>query len=223
MSTADREDKEDGMSYIIRVSPDILRQKTEAINEIAAQNEDIKNRIRTLAEKLDAAWDGPASREMVTKLEELQNYTAQVEEGLQESSNLILQVANAFAQIDGGESISIAIRMDLISKLKNLVAPSFTAQLGLYFEAIRVSPEELRAVAAECNVLNEDVMDTANRVSGIADDLQASWEGRAYDRFEENFLEIRRAYRSLADSLEEFSTKIRNVADRYEEIDNMFN
>ena len=175
------------MSYIIRVSPDILRQKTEAINEIATQNEDIKNRIRTLAEKLDAAWDGPASREMVTKLEALQNYTAQVEEGLQESANLILQVANAFAQIDGGEHIAIAIRTDLIANILGYHVPSFREQIGLYFEAIRVSPEELRLVAAECDQLDDEVMDLANRISGISDDLQASWRMTALKRISWRF------------------------------------
>lgn len=55
------------------------------------------------------------------------------------------------------------------------------------------------------------------------DDLQTSWEGRAYDRFEANFMEIRKAYRTLADSLSEFSNKIRAVVNRYEEVDNMFN
>lgn len=47
--------------------------------------------------------------------------------------------------------------------------------------------------------------ENSDRISKVINELQSSWEGRAYNRFSEGFIQIRDVYVQLSDALEEIS------------------
>lgn len=211
------------MSLQIRVSPDVLRQEADKIKISYGQSDKLGLHIKTIANKLDAAWDGSSSKETVDKLLDLSNNLQIATNSLQEHSSLLQTVAQTFEQIDSIES-------DLSFSTLNMPHPpilgpggrlDFLQILKLSSETIRVIPDELREVANESKEIINESTEVINNLEQVSNELQNSWEGRAYTNFVEKFNEVKKFYMDLVESLEEFSQKIVSVADRYEEIDGL--
>lgn len=211
------------MAIQIRVSPDALRQGAEEIRAMTNQNDVLNNGIQVLANKLDGAWDGSSSQQMVEKLLVLSKSSNSAREGMEEAAQLLEAIAQQFEQIDNGEAGIIATRVDF--RPLTIVGPDgrvdFLQPIKLSSGSIRVVPDELREVANESRQLMRVCDELENALNQIINKLQSSWEGRAYIRFSERFSEVKKFYVELAEMLDEFFQKIIFVADRYEEIDNL--
>lgn len=211
------------MGIQIRVAPDVLRQEADEIQIVVNQNDALCDQIKVLANKLDDAWDSLSSKDMVDKLLVLSKYSNSISEHLVESMQFLQVVAEQFEQIDNGSdnTFSVAFKMDSVITMIGS-RPDFLQPIKLSSDTIRVVPDELREVANESKEIMNRSDDLTNNLEKIINKLQGSWEGRAYSRFSEKFNEVKDFYLKLTESLEEFSQKIIFVADRYEQIDNLF-
>lgn len=211
------------MALQIKVMPNALRQGAEEIRAIINQSDVLNNRIQVLANKLDSAWDGSSSQEMVEKLLVLSKACNSAKEGMEESARLLQAIAQQFEQIDNGETGMIATKVDFVPAILGPCGrPDFLQTIKLSSDSIRVVPEELREVANESRKIMDVSDELANNLEQITENLRSSWEGRAYIRFSERFSQIEKFYIELTQMLDEFSQKIYFVAGRYEELDNMF-
>lgn len=212
------------MALQIRVSPDALRQGAEEIRGMFNRCDMLNSRIQVLANKLDSAWDGSASQEMVEKLLMLWKTSNAAKEWIEGSAQLLEAIAQQFEQIDNGEAGIIAGRVDF--RMLTIVGPNggvdFSQPIKLSSSSIRVIPDELREVANESRQVISDSDELENQIGQITSRLHESWEGRAYFRFSERLNEVKKFYVNLGELLEEFAQKIVFVADKYEEIDNLF-
>lgn len=214
------------MALQIRVSPDALRKSAVDIQEMMNQSEEIQQEIGALANRLNEAWDGAASDDMVDKLSDLAKVTAASIERLHDSSEFLNSVAQAFESIDNSEeSPFIAVLDKKFMDRFHVLGPGgqldFVSPIKLFSSSIRVVPEQLHEIAQDSNRVISRLEELSNRVGSINSELQNTWEGRAYIRFSDGFMDMQRTFAQIADSLGEFSHKISSIASRYEEIDNM--
>lgn len=217
------------MAHQIRVEPEALRQSARDIEQIINENDDINSRIRNFAGKLEESWDGTASKFVVEKLQELTQFSNSAKEELEGSALFLQAVAQAFESIDEGEDSTIrgrSIPFGADEKIgKSLVGSGERWTIDpfpLFSGYIRVIPDGLREVANESKSVIEVTNEISNRIGEILSKLQNSWEGRAYNKFSDRFDQIKKYYIQLSEALGEFSQRILSVANRYEEIDNMF-
>lgn len=216
------------MAFQIRVVPDVLRQSAEHIDQIINDNEQLYTRIKVITSKLDESWDGTASEYMIQQLHELLAYSNQTNEAFFESRSVLEAIAQAFENIDnsnGEESTGVAkFKMtqemkEQIKRMSHIVGPG--GQLKISSGNIRVVPDGLREAAQEAHQMIDMSNDIADRIDKVLSELQSSWEGNAFNRFSDNFIQLKKFYIALNDSLEEFAQKVNMVANKYEEIDNM--
>lgn len=213
------------MAVQIRVSLDVLHQEADKIKIACEQSDKLNTRIKSIANKLDAAWDSLSSKDMVDKILILSNSLQLETKHLEESMLFLQEVAYQFEQIDAGKNDTAYFHVDFRDEIKILgpgSRPDFLQPLMLSSGTIRVVPDELREVANESKEIIDESVELINNLDKITNELQNSWEGRAYIRFSEKFNEIKIFYPSLIESLEEFYQRIIFVADRYDEIDNLF-
>ena len=95
--------------------------------------------------------------------------------------------------------------------------PFLIKTLPLSSGHIRVIPDGLREAAQEAQSVIELSNEISNKINKVLSELQSSWEGRSYNKFSDNFIQLKEIYNHL----EEFSQKVNMAANRYEEIDNL--
>lgn len=212
------------MAFQIRVVPDALRQSSEQIDQIISENDQIYSRLKVITSKLDDSWDGTASEFMVKQVRDLIQYPNKAKEGFEESKQVLQNVVQAFEDIDNGEGKKlVAIKLDPNHFIK--VGPDgnpFSGKLPLASGHIRVIPDGLREAAHEAQSVTDITNEISTRIDKVLSDLQSSWEGKAYNKFSDRFSQIREVYNQLTDALEQFSQRVIAAANRYEEIDNLF-
>lgn len=220
------------MAFQIRVVPDALRQSAEHVEQIINENDELYTRIKVIIAKLDESWDGTASEFLIEQLQELIKYSSKIREGFSESRSVLESIAQAFENIDNsnGEGIKgVAIlRPNLresINRYLHVVGPGgqnpFSKQLPLSAGHIRVVPDGLREAAQEAHQIIDMSNELSNRIDNVLSELQSSWEGNAFNRFSDNFTQMKEFYHVLTNELEEFAQKVNMAANRYEEIDNL--
>lgn len=211
------------MAFQIRVVPDALRQSAEQMEQIKNENDQIYTRIKVISSKVDQSWDGTASEYMIEQLQELIQYPNKAEEEFERGRQVLQTIAQAFENIDDGENTPlIAVKID--PAVIAIVGPGgslFGKPLPLSSGHIRVVPDGLREAAHEAQAVIEMSNEISGRIDKVLSELQSSWEGRACNRFSDNFIQLKEIYNHLTNALEEFSQKVNMAANRYEEIDNL--
>lgn len=219
------------MAFQIRVVPDVLRQSAEYIEQIINDNDQLYARIKVIAHKLDESWDGAASEFMIDELHKLLEYLNKAKEHFAECRQALEVIVQAFENIDDSEGTNLVsiFRADIRAQIQEyikIVGPGgslFSKQLPLSSGHIRVIPDGLREAAHEAQTAIEISNEILNKTNKVLSELQNSWEGRAYNKFSDGFIQIKEIYVKLLETFEEFSQKVITVANRYEEIDNLFN
>lgn len=212
------------MAFQIRVVPDALRQSADHIEQIINENNQIYTRIKVITSKLDESWDGAASEYMIEQLHELIQLPNKAEEEFEKGQQILQTIAQVFENIDEGEGTpTFAVRADFV--MPAIVGPSgnpfLMKTLPLSSGHIRVIPDGLREAAQEAQNVIELSNEISNKINKVLSELQSSWEGRSYNKFSDNFIQLKEIYNHLANALEEFSQKVNMAANRYEEIDNL--
>lgn len=84
---------------IIKVSPELLRQNANRMNEIKAKNNDLSKRINQTSTLLDNSWDGTASVQMVQKFQEINSQIKSMDSSYSDAVYLLQQYASSFEKV----------------------------------------------------------------------------------------------------------------------------
>ncbi|MGM9603388.1 MAG: WXG100 family type VII secretion target [Faecousia sp.] len=208
---------------MIRISPDALRAAAERQRNILSAVDETKTKMTSMTSELDQAWNGGASVQAIHTLQDLRKAADSIFDGLQDGASMLDGIAQAFEALDDGEnSPLIAIRLDDRFN-QRLGCPAPGPIFSLAFSGqLRIEPDQVRDVAAQCNQIAEEYVGKANELQNSLSTLESDWQGKSFTRFANMSTKLIGAFKEISEALNEFANKIRNAANRYEEIDNMF-
>lgn len=211
------------MAFQIRISPDALRAAAERQKSVLSTIDETKSKMTAMISMLNQAWDGGASSQAIGTLEELRNLAGNLGEGANGGANKLESIAQAFEALDDGEdSPFVAVRFDdRITQLVGCPAPRPNFPL-VFSGSLRIVPDQVRNVATQCKQLTEVYVGIVDELRNSLNTLEGEWEGKSFLKFANECEELIKAFKRMANVLEEFADRIRTVATRYEEIDNMF-
>lgn len=205
---------------MILISPDALRAAAERQRTIVDNVDETIGRITSMTSELDEAWDGGASVQAVEVLQGLRISANGIRDGLQDGVSMLGGLAEAFEALDdGGLPLAVSVRFDSTKVLPGVPHPFFTLAFS---GQLRIEPDQVRDVAAQCEQIAEVYLAKANDLQNSLNTLESSWQGKSFNKFVATSTEQIDAMQKVSEALTEFADRIRNAANRYEEIDNLF-
>jgi len=84
---------------------------------------------------------------------------------------------------------------------------------------ILVTPEEVRAVAAEFKKGSEQSNQMVQSLTGAVGNLHSHWEGVSSTKFYAEFTDWQKQMQAFVVRLDEISTELLRIADRFEQAD----
>lgn len=84
---------------------------------------------------------------------------------------------------------------------------------------IRMSPEELKARAKVYGQGSDQVQDVLNKLTNLQDQLRGEWEGRAFERFDDQFRELTPKVENFSQLLQEIQVQLEKTAQAMQEQD----
>lgn len=78
---------------------------------------------------------------------------------------------------------------------------------------IRMSPEELKAKATRYGQSARRIEEILRDLSNLQEELRGEWEGRAFQRFDEQFRQLEPRVQDFAMLMEEINTQLNKTAD----------
>lgn len=204
---------------LIKVSPEILRNSSQRVEVISNETEGWYDRIKSLAHHLKDIWFGPGGEMAFESVIELLQYVNECRDALKENGDTLLNIAQAFEAVDS-EKPAVAFKTGVIPmphvELK-LISNGFMQSSGM----IHIEPDEVRQIANELNKVADNIRNAYSDLKKTRNELKSEWQGRAAEKFMDNFIEISRAFPKLADAINDVTNNIIIAANHYEEIDNM--
>lgn len=208
----------------IRISPDKLR--SAANEQITIMNEIEKSAaaMDQIEERLRASWEGVAGRQIRSIVETTKVAVQKLAEEVQESAQDLNETARAFESIDNLNGSNYRT-LHIIPGIFNNIIPSPIRPMILDFVIfqsgeIRIVPDEVREIAAECKREANEIEEKKARFRVIVNKMRDDWEGNSCNKYMEGVEDIIRAFDEVIDSISEMADKMNMAANRYEEIDN---
>ncbi len=84
---------------------------------------------------------------------------------------------------------------------------------------IRMSPEELKSRAQMYGQGSDQIDDVLNRLRNLQDQLRGEWEGRAFERFDDQFRQLEPKVQNFSQLLLEIQTQLQKTAQAMQEQD----
>lgn len=211
------------MAIQIRISPDAMRASAARQKSIAQKVFEINDRMGALSSKLNAAWDGGASVQALGNLAELRDSTKDAANFIDTGSDKLNAIAQAFETLDeGGAPVIVALDIANFPMLRGVI--NIITEWMLNFSGtVRIVPDEVREVGKELDVLSNLVKEVAAELNKHLKTLDSEWDGRASEKFKADMQENIASLKVLSAKLDDFGARVIKAANRYEEIDNMFN
>lgn len=78
---------------------------------------------------------------------------------------------------------------------------------------IRMSPEELKAKAKSYGDSSQQIEQILSNLRTLQGELRDQWEGRAFEAFDSQFIDLEPKVQSFAQLLEDIHQQLRNTAD----------
>lgn len=204
---------------LIKVSPEVLRNSSQRIEAIVSATEEWYGRIKNSSHHLKDIWFGPGGEMAFESINELLSYINECRDSLKENCEVLVSITQAFEAVDNEKS-AVAFKTGLIPmphiELK-LISTGFMQSSGM----IHIEPDEVRQIASELNKVADDIRNAYSDLKKIRSELKSEWQGRAAEKFMENFSETSRAFPKIGEAINDVSDNIIKAANHYEEIDNM--
>lgn len=210
------------MALQIRINPAALRAAAERQRVVYETAQTAKATLGSMYNKLDDAWDGGASATALNDVEELRGYASQMGDGVNESADKLVTIAEAFENLEFDLNPNKWV-ISPIRPIWNAVFGANLPPLGAMLAlrgSLRIIPDAVREVASMADSLAKEYEEAAAEMKKMISTLENSWEGRAFTRFQNDTQEMVIAYRSFAEKLMDFADELRMAANRYEELDN---
>ncbi|ENH96300.1 WXG domain protein [Gracilibacillus halophilus YIM-C55.5] len=84
---------------------------------------------------------------------------------------------------------------------------------------IRMSPEELKARAQTYGQGSDQINEVLNKLKNLQDQLRGEWEGRAFERFDDQFRELEPKVQNFSQLLHDIQTQLQQTAQAMQEQD----
>lgn len=84
---------------------------------------------------------------------------------------------------------------------------------------IRMSPDELHGKAQRYGEEAEQISDVLSKLQGLQDELRGEWEGRAFERFDEQFQQLRPKVNDFEQLLRDIQVQLQKTAQAVQEQD----
>lgn len=84
---------------------------------------------------------------------------------------------------------------------------------------IRVSPQEVRALASEVNRGSGDLTDIVSKLTAAFNNSSSYWEGNAREQFAQSFQEWNASWGKMNESLQSMQNLIQQWVSKVEELD----
>jgi len=84
---------------------------------------------------------------------------------------------------------------------------------------IRMSPDELHSKSQSYGDGAEQITEVLERLQNLQDQLRDEWEGRAFERFDEQFEQLRPKVNDFEELLREIQTQLQKTAQAMQEQD----
>lgn len=88
-----------------------------------------------------------------------------------------------------------------------------------FMSQIKLTPDELRTQAQSYTEGATSVRDVLTRLTNTQAEIDANWDGNAFDSFEQQFNELSPKVSQFADLLDEINQQLNQVANTLEETD----
>lgn len=77
---------------------------------------------------------------------------------------------------------------------------------------IKLTPDELEASATKYTAGASDVREVLGRLTAEQDNISQNWDGTAFEKFEQQFIELSGKVNEFADLLDQINTQLNQVA-----------
>ncbi|MEW9676383.1 WXG100 family type VII secretion target [Lentibacillus sp. L22] len=84
---------------------------------------------------------------------------------------------------------------------------------------IRMTPDELQAKAQRYGQGSDKIDEVLNDLSNLQEELRGEWEGRAFERFDDQFNELRPKVKDFAQLMQEIQVQLQKTAEAVAEQD----
>ena len=84
---------------------------------------------------------------------------------------------------------------------------------------IRMTPAELKAKAARYGQSSQQIEQILKDLTNLQNELRGEWEGRAFDRFNDQFIQLSPKVRDFALLMEQIKVQLEKTADALEQTD----
>lgn len=84
---------------------------------------------------------------------------------------------------------------------------------------IKLTPEELRQSATKYTEGSQTIDDVLNTLTHEQDNIASNWDGQAFDKFEQQFDELKPKIQEFSQLLDDINQQLVSVADTLEQTD----
>lgn len=84
---------------------------------------------------------------------------------------------------------------------------------------IRMSPDELHAKSQRYGESADQINDVLSKLQSLQDELRGEWEGRAFERFDDQFQQLRPKVNEFEQLMREIQTQLQKTAQTVQEQD----
>lgn len=200
---------------MIRVSPDELRNAAQQQGEIFNHMHEAAEKLENLSGQLSDAWSGVSGNQARDSLREILADFRKLLDGSEDDMRKLVEIANAFENVDGGDN-AIAARVDFLTAS---LVPRIFHIVGASPGYVRIDTDQVRDIAAQCRHVANQVAESEEAFAGTLKTLQNEWEGRSAARYLEETQTVRQALLQIRDNTFEFADMIMRAANQYDEID----
>lgn len=84
---------------------------------------------------------------------------------------------------------------------------------------IKMSPDELHSKSQRYGEGADQINDVLSKLQSLQDELRGEWEGRAFERFDEQFQQLRPKVNDFEELMREIQTQLQKTAQAVQEQD----
>ena len=201
---------------MIRIDTSAMRDNAKKFAILRESIGDIAKNLTDICTRLDTAWDGGSSQDVIESLREECIQLDNLGSKFGAVEGRITVIADSFEAVDNSVTqIALATAIGLIN-------PRITRTLGRKEGPLRANLDEMISCGEGCCALGERIKEIAAKNKDIRTSLQEIWEGNAYNSFVKNTEDIGKCLESSQEDVTNLGKKIIQIAERYRDLDAKF-
>lgn len=208
------------MGVQIRIVPEVLNETADKYRMMSNQIDETQSELSKTIHNIDMAWEGITSQKMRDSLSEIMNVLENIQEYYDNNFDKLHGIVQVFEALDNDEPIMRIDKLDRVILGKAMPKPDLS--FSWKEDRLRIIPDEIQVAAERCRSIANTYAELEDMTRDTLYDLEANWEGNAYDKFRAEADGIEGVLRGVQENLMEVADKMSRAATRYEEWDNSF-